>query len=87
MEPKDEAQRGTILQWEDIEGIDFWESKSKKPLRVMVAPNTQEKFIDFLNENDIKNEISIENVETLVYKTILSSSHTLDAKSFFVFLF
>lgn len=61
--PQDEQQRGVILEWEDVEGIDFWDRKSNRPLRVMVAPATQDAFVDFLEANNISNEISIENVE------------------------
>lgn len=61
--PTDEEQRGAVLEWENVDGIDFWERKSNRPLRVMVAPETQEMFVKFLESNKISNEISVENVE------------------------
>lgn len=61
--PEDEQQRGAILDWENVEGIDFWDRKSNRPLRVMVAPATQDEFVDFLEANNISNEITVENVE------------------------
>lgn len=54
------------MEWENSEGVDFWERKPGQPIRIMVAPATQDKFIDFLNVNNIENEVAIENVEMLV---------------------
>lgn len=70
------AEQGNLLkQWEDNPAIDFWEqiSRKGKPSRVMVAPDTQVQFEDFLNENNFTYELIIENVERLLSFEIFRS--------------
>lgn len=61
-----ENQRTALRTWEDSSDVDFWEplSPNAKPIRIMVAPKTQESFKQFLVANQIQNELIIENVET-----------------------
>lgn len=65
---KTKSQRSALLTWENNDDIDFWEplSPNEKPIRIMVAPKTQESFQKFLGDNQIQNELIIENVETYV---------------------
>lgn len=63
---KTEFQRELLQSWEDNENVDFWEplSPSGKPMRIMIAPNTQESFVKFLESSGIEHELIIHNVET-----------------------
>ncbi|KAJ6635727.1 Carboxypeptidase B [Pseudolycoriella hygida] len=63
--PRSESQGILLKQWEDNESVDFWESISRKgkSSRIMVAPDTQIHFENFLKEHNILHELIIENVE------------------------
>lgn len=63
--PRSEQQGALLLLWEDNDSIDFWErlSRKGKSSRIMVAPDTQDRFVSFLEKNDIEHELIIENVE------------------------
>lgn len=63
--PRTQQQGELLLLWGDNESIDFWEriSKNGQASRIMVAPDTQDRFVSFLDKHDIKNELIIENVE------------------------
>ncbi len=63
--PQTEQQGELLLLWEDNDSIDFWEriSKKGKSSRIMVAPDTQTRFISFLEKHDIEHELIIDNVE------------------------
>lgn len=54
-----------LLLWEDNDSVDFWERVSRKgqSSRIMVAPDTQSRFVSFLEKHDIKHELIIEDVE------------------------
>lgn len=77
--PKNEDQGTLLLLWEDSESIDLWEpiSKKGKSSRIMVAPDTQERFVTFLRKNHIEHELIIENVERYRKEHGLKSSRTV----------
>lgn len=52
-----------LAQWQQRETVDFWEPPGGQQVRIMVAPDTQKEFADFLESNNIKNELIIDNVE------------------------
>lgn len=66
---KTEEQRDALLSWEDNENVDFWEtlSRSDKPVRIMIAPSTQDSFVNFLESAGIENELIIHNVEAYAW--------------------
>lgn len=59
-------QRAALHHWETYEKIDLWEKLPdfEKGVRIMVAPETQPKFVKFLADANIKNELIIQNVES-----------------------
>lgn len=71
--PRTEHQGKLLNQWEDNESIDFWEriSRRGKSSRIMVAPDTQIEFEEFLKENQIDHELIIDNVERYSLKSTI----------------
>lgn len=63
--PISDKQGELLLLWEDNESIDFWERifRNGQSSRIMVAPDTQARFVSFLEKHEIKHELIIENVE------------------------
>lgn len=62
---KTEVQRAALQSWEKNKNVDFWEplSLTARPLRIMIAPNTQIEFLNFLETAGIEHELIIDNVE------------------------
>lgn len=60
-----EVQREALQSWEKNENVDFWEplSLTDRPLRIMIAPNTQIEFQSFLETTGIEHKLIIDNVE------------------------
>lgn len=52
-----------LAEWQHNIDVDFWEPPGSEHIRIMVAPDTQEQFQDFLVSSNIKNELIIDNVE------------------------
>lgn len=64
--PKNDVQALLLKSFEINEDYDFW-SELRRPghdTSIMVAPNAQESFKGFLDDNGIPYETVIENVET-----------------------
>lgn len=69
MSPAGKNQFQTLMRWSEKAGIDFWSYGGvQKPSRVMVTPENQELFQQFLTESAIKYEIEIENVDEVIEK-------------------
>lgn len=59
-------QVAALSEWEYVEGIDFWSSmKADRVTRIMVSPFINEEFTDFLASENIKNEMTIEDVSSI----------------------
>lgn len=56
-------QLAQLKRWEDVAGVDFWDHSGR---RVMIHPELQENFENFLKANHISHELIIEDVETYV---------------------
>lgn len=67
--PKTAEQREAFQFWENNEDVDFWNplSPNGKPVRIMIAPRTQESFVSFLESAGIDYELTIPNVETYAF--------------------
>lgn len=63
--PTSDEQGRLLLKWEDNVSVDFWEQISRigLPSRIMVRPDVQLEFENFLNDNQIEHRLIIENVE------------------------
>lgn len=74
--PKTAEQREALQFWENNEDVDFWNTLSPngKPVRIMIAPRTQESFVSFLESSGIDYELTIHNVETYAYITQFSEN-------------
>jgi len=50
--PSSTQQGELLLLWQDNDAIDFWESLSRtgQSSRIMVAPDTQDRFVSFLKK-------------------------------------
>ncbi|KAG5677265.1 hypothetical protein PVAND_007036 [Polypedilum vanderplanki] len=60
-------QLDSLMKWEFEAGIDFWSTgEANKPSRVMVSPEIEQLFLQFLNLNDIQHKMTIENVELVL---------------------
>lgn len=64
-----------LSEWQHRESIDFWEPPGAKKVRIMVAPDTQEEFTDFLASSNIENEIIIKNVQRYYIHLFLRRYH------------
>ncbi|CAG9799908.1 unnamed protein product [Chironomus riparius] len=54
-----------VMEWEFQTGIDFWSyGRANKAFRIMVSPEIESNFVNFLDKNEINYSIGIENVET-----------------------
>lgn len=64
----DDAEKVSKLKdWEFKEGIDFWtRGGTFQSTHIMVAPEMTNSFINFLESNQFKYELSIENVESVL---------------------
>lgn len=57
------------MTWEFQAGIDFWSSGgSSHPSKIMVSPEIEDQFINFLTLNDIEHELLIEDVESTLQR-------------------
>ena len=63
--PVNEDHRLLLSQWQENEGIDFWESLGAvgKSFRIMVAPNMEASFIASMERENVPHKVLIENVE------------------------
>ena len=53
------------MEWEFQTGIDFWSyGHANEVFRIMVSPEIELNFLNFLNKNEVDYKIGIENVET-----------------------
>lgn len=53
-----------LMKWQFEAGIDFWTTGgANRPSRVMVSPQVENSFIDFLNSAEIEHILSVKNVE------------------------
>ncbi|XP_070494548.1 carboxypeptidase B1-like [Chironomus tepperi] len=56
-----------VMNWEFTAGIDFWSyGRVDQAFRIMVSPEIESNFLNFLNMNEIRYSIGIENVETVL---------------------
>lgn len=58
-----------LTEWQNSESVDFWEPPGAQHVRVMVAPDTQEEFVNFLVDSNIEHELIIENVERYLQRS------------------
>ncbi|XP_065094120.1 carboxypeptidase B-like [Ochlerotatus camptorhynchus] len=56
-------QLAQLKRWEDVDGVDFWDPSGR---RVMIHPQLQEKFENFLKANHFSHELIIDDVETTI---------------------
>lgn len=65
-------QLKSLMEWEFAEGIDFWTYRGVKGAsRIMVSPEVEIKFEDFLLKNKIQHQITVKDVETELLKAKL----------------
>lgn len=73
MTPNDKVQLEMLMSWENK--IDFWSHGGvQHPSRVMVSPDVQESFLNFLTTNAIQNEMSIDDVEISLQRDKIEQS-------------
>nr|XP_019537524.2 carboxypeptidase B-like [Aedes albopictus]XP_019931988.2 carboxypeptidase B-like [Aedes albopictus] len=58
-----QEQHALLKRWEDVEGVDFWDRAGR---RVMIHPELQKHFENFLVANKIAHEVIIEDVEATI---------------------
>lgn len=62
-------QLADLMSWEFDEGVDFLgRGSSSKAWRVLVSPELQEVFTNFLQRNEIAYEMTVENMQPLLQK-------------------
>lgn len=62
-------QLKSLMEWEFAEGIDFWTYRGIKGVsRIMVSPEVENTFENFLLKNKIQHRISVKDVETELLK-------------------
>lgn len=64
----DRLQIADLMEWEYKVGIDFWtQGGILQPSRIMVSPEIEASFLDFLKYREIAHELAIENVKTSLH--------------------
>lgn len=63
--PINDRQQESVQKWEHGNGIDFWDGPARlnKSSRIMISPEIQSKFEQFLNIAKIQHELIIDDVE------------------------
>jgi len=62
-------QLAALMDWQYQEGVDFWRFGGVgRESKVMVSPEVEPDFVNFLRENEVKHKLSIENVELNLQK-------------------
>lgn len=51
-----------LMEWQFEEGVDFW--STGRTSRIMIAPEVEKSFMNFLNSNQIQHKLAINDVET-----------------------
>lgn len=63
----DKTQISSLMEWQFKVGVDFWSlGRTRKPSRIMISPEANAEFINFLTINEIQHKLTIENVETTI---------------------
>ena len=64
---------GALMEWEFQEGIDFWsKGRPGRPSKIMVSPEIEDSFMDFLVRNEIGFEMFLEDVESSLQRDRLA---------------
>lgn len=62
----DDKQIDKLLKWREADGVDFWRAGAANTLsRVMIPPNLQKDFEQFLNANKIDFKVHLEDLAEL----------------------
>lgn len=71
-----------MQEWEDAPGIDFWtHPRVGHPAKIMVSPELEQSFVNFLVESSISHKLTIPDVEAVLRKEKEEHEHRRSKRS------
>lgn len=71
-----------LLNWEYQTGVDFWTKPvAGRASKIMLSPDVQEPFLNFLVRNQIEHKLSVDNVQSILHQEKEKRQHSRKKRS------